>query len=197
MCRNLKLGTNIKIWVPSRFFHNFLYFSQITYKWPWHYFPRLSIWFWKISKNLNGHLGAEVSNIQIKIHSSFTYNFLYSFSNGLQMAFATFPGAFKTFLRNLQKLKLGTLVPRWLTSKFGYLQVSLKISFIFLWWFTNGLATFPRSFKMIVRNIKKIEIKHLGAEVTSVKIWVPSSFSCNFLLFFSSGLQMALALLLI
>ena len=71
---------NLKIKVPSSFSHNFYYFSQTVYKWPWQRFLGLSNWFLKMSRN---------------------------------------------FI--LVNLMLG-----WLISTFGYLQVSLIVSFICL-----------------------------------------------------------------
>lgn len=46
------------------------------------------------------------------------------------------------------------------------------------------LAALPRAFKMILTTLKKLEISHLGDEMTHVKIWVLLSFSYNFIYLF-------------
>ena len=43
-----------------------------------------------------------------------------------------------------------------------------------------ALTTLPKAFKTNFEKSPKFE-NHLGAEVTNINIWVPSSFSHNFL----------------
>ena len=78
--------TNIQIEVHSSFSHNFVYFSQVFYKWPLQHFPRLSEQFWEISENLK--LGTSVPRWLISEFGhlpSFCHKFPLFLSSGLQM----------------------------------------------------------------------------------------------------------------
>ena len=44
-----------------------------------------------------------------------------------------------------------------------------------------ALAVLPRAFKVILKALQKFEVSHLSAEMVNIKIWVPWSFSHNFL----------------
>ena len=100
------------------------------------------------------------------------------------MALGWIPWAFKTFLKNLQVFEMRHLCDEVTNSK---IQVSFKVGSQFPLFFSNGLqmalASLSRVFKMILKNLQRVEMRHLGAKVTNSNIQVLSSLSHIFLYF--------------
>ena len=64
--------------------------------------------------------------------------------------------------------------------------ILVTMSFIFSNGLKFDLVALPRAFKIILKIIQNVEIRHICAKVADIKIWFPLSFTHNFLFFFKS-----------
>jgi hypothetical protein len=84
---------------------------------------------------------------------------------------------------NIQKAEINHLMSRWWISKLRCLYFLSHFYFIFIKWFTNALCNVAQCFSNDFDFDFLIEIRHLGAKVTKINVWVPFIFSQIFVYF--------------